>query len=376
MRKLKPFLGLLVVTAVAVTLSGCGTTDSAPSGQSTSVGAAVPAAVTDLVASAAQAQPWQGPTTSPPIAKGLFVVAIPCSMASGCSRWDDGVLAAGKELGWRVQTIDPVFDPAKMNQAILQAVDLGANAIVTWTVDPTLVASSVAIARSKGIIVLSGGVGDEAAPITADGSQHEVSLHGTTQGQWIAAKACEDTNAQGKVLIVTDPSYNVLTQRVDAAKDYLAKNCPNMTVKVEQVSANDVGTVLQNKISALVQTNPDLTSLITPVDLFTTDILVALQQLSNSAIKVYSIDGDPSSIQNIADGGSVHATVGSALEWGGWASMDNVNRLAQGQPVNTDDQVPNRLITDAFIPTDSTYRGDVDYKAMYSQLWTTGSLKP
>ncbi|MEZ2389695.1 sugar ABC transporter substrate-binding protein [bacterium RCC_150] len=370
MKKLK-FFGALAISAVV--MSGCGTAEGASVAQA-GAGTGVPASVKDLAAAAGQPQSWQGPKTSPPMAKNKFVVSIPCSMASGCAPWDAGVHAAGDALGWKVQTIDPAFDPAKMNQAIQQAIDLHADAIVTWVVDPTLVASSIAAARAKGIVVVSGATAREDGPVTATGPQHGVSLHGVTQGQWVAAQVCTDINAEGQVQMITDPSYEILTQRVNAVKDYLSKNCPKVALKVQQVSANDIGTVLQNKVSAFVQTNPDTKGLIIPADVFTTDAVVALQQLGNQNVKIYSIDGDLPSVQVIATGGAVRATVGSALEWAGWATMDNVNRLVEGQPANGDDGVPGRMLTKDDLPQGLTYKGDLDYKAMYTKLWKTGSL--
>nr|GLK35101.1 hypothetical protein GCM10017611_19530 [Rhodococcus wratislaviensis] len=363
----------LTAAVCAIALTGCGRIGDASDARGGS-NAAVPSTVAELVATASEPQPWSGPGTSPPAAKDVSVVVIPCSLASGCSRWNDGVHAAGEALGWTVQTIDPAFDPAKMNQAIQQAIDLGADAIVTWVVDPALVASSVAAARDAGIVVIGGANGQEDAPVTPDGFQHGVSLHGASQGEWVGAQACNDLDAQGEVLIITDPSFDILTQRVDATKAYLNENCPEVSVAVEQVSANDVGTVLQNKVSAFVQRNPHVRGLIAPVDLFTTDAVVALQQLGNTDVKVYSVDGDPSSVENIEDGGPVVATVGSALEWAGWASIDNVNRLLQGEPANGDDGVPNRMVTENFIPRDFIYRGDIDYTSNYTKLWETGTL--
>lgn len=372
MKKATTFVGLAIG---AMVMSGCGST-AGDSDSSSASGDNVPAAVTKLVEEASKPQPWQGPTTSPAALKDKFIVSIPCSMAAGCSRWDAGVHAAGKALGWKVQTIDPAFDINKMNQAIEQAINLKADAIVTTTVDPAWVASSVAKARSKGIVVLSSAVGYEDAPITATGFQHEVSLHGVRQGEWLAAQACSDLDAEGQVVIVNDPSFNILKQRVKATTDYFSKNCPKMKVSVEKISAQDVGTVLQNKVSALVQKNPDLKSLITPVDIFTTDITTVLQQLGKKDVKVYSIDGDPSSVHNVAEGGSVKATVGSALEWEGWSSIDEVNRLLQGEPVLKDDGVPGRMITKKNIPDGFSYKGDLDYQSMFKELWNTGKLQP
>jgi ribose transport system substrate-binding protein len=372
MKKATAFVGLAIG---AMVMSGCGSTAGGSDDSSTS-GGDVPAAVTKLVDEASKPQAWQGPTTSPPALKGKFIVSIPCSMAAGCSRWDAGVHAAGKALGWKVQTIDPAFDINKMNQAIEQAINLKADAIVTTTVDPAWVASSVAAARRKGIVVLSSAVGYEDAPIKANGFQHEVSLHGVRQGEWLAAQTCADIGAKGHVIIVNDPSFNILKQRVKATTEYFSKNCPKIKVTVEKISAQDVGTVLQNKVSALVQKNPDLKALITPVDIFTTDIVTVLQQLGNKDIKVYSIDGDPSSIHNVADDGAVKATVGSALEWEGWSSIDEVNRLLQGEPTIKDDGVPGRMVTKKNIPDGFKYKGDLDYEAMFTELWKTGTLKP
>src|SRR6516225_8182084 len=49
---------------------------------------------------------WMGPTSSPPIAKGKFVISIPCAEAAiGCSRPGDAFLEAAKVMGWKTQLI-------------------------------------------------------------------------------------------------------------------------------------------------------------------------------------------------------------------------------------------------------------------------------
>jgi ribose transport system substrate-binding protein len=373
--KMMKFIPAMTMGAVlALGLTACGSTNDAGGGGAGDSAVNAPQSVIDLANQASQPQPWKGPRTSPPIAKGATVVSIPCGMAAtGCARWDSGVHAAAQVLGWNVQTIDPALDPNKSNEAVHQAISLGAKAIVMISIDPALVANSVAAARKAGIVVVSAGAGWENEKLGSDTIQHEVSAHGTEQGEWTGATVCRDLGAKGDAMLFLDPQFKLVQQRIDGAQAALKKDCPGITTQVEQISAADLGTVLQSKASALLQANPNVKSIVVGADAFTSDFLVALQQVGlQNKVSVYSMDANPQVVQNIVDNGAVKGTVGVGLEWQGWATMDNVNRLLQGQPVNEEDGVPIRMVSKDFIPKDQSYTGDLDYAAAYTKLWTTG----
>ncbi|GAA1930970.1 hypothetical protein GCM10009775_23900 [Microbacterium aoyamense] len=371
----KSLAAIAIGAGLVLALTACGSTTDTPSGGGTDAPAGdVPQAIVDMAAAAAEPQTYDGPTTSPDITTDVTVVSIPCSMAAaGCARWDAGVHAAADVLGWDVQTIDPAFDPTKTNDAFQQAINMGADAVVMISIDPALVSNSIAAARQAGIVVVSAGAGYEDDPYTDDGIQYDVSAHGPEQGEWIGAVACNALGGAGNVMTFIDEQFKLVQQRMAGVDKSLAE-CPGITTKQEQISAADLGTVLQGKVAAMLQANPDVNAVIVPADAFTTDFLVALQQIGRNDVSVYSMDANENIVENVADGGAVKGTIGVALEWQGWATLDNVNRLlADGTTTENHDGVQIRLVSEAFIPEGNQYTGDSDFEAIYTELWTTGA---
>jgi ribose transport system substrate-binding protein len=361
-------LGILAGCSSAKPTTGTG----APTGGST--GGTVPAAATDLIKIASQPQPWQGPLSGPLGAKNKFVVSIPCGLAArGCARFDVGVKAAAKVLGWRVLTIDPNFDPNKANAAIRQAISLKADAIAVGAVDPALIKNSIAAARSAGIVVVQTGDGHDFDPLTPDGVNYDVGMKGPTAGQWEAAKICSDLGAKGKVMMLEDKQFQILEQRIDNAVSWLKDNCPAVKTDVKLVTATDVGTVIQSKVKALLASNPDVGALLVAGDPPASDIIPMLRE-TQSKVRLYACDAGEQIIASIKAGGPVAATVGSAVEMAGWAQMDNINRLLQGASADKANQVVQiRLITADYTPPNGVeYDGDVDFATKYTQLWQTG----
>ncbi|MFB9858726.1 sugar ABC transporter substrate-binding protein, partial [Paenarthrobacter aurescens] len=332
-----------------------------------------------LVQEASGEQVWEGPLQGPIAEPGKVVVSIPCGLAApGCARWDAGLHEAAKVLGWDVKTIDPAFDPAKANDAITQAINLGADAIVTVAWDPALFANSIAAAREKGIVVVTAAAGYEDKPIKKDFINYDINGNSPLAGRWTAAALCEGMNAKGTALLIDDPQYLVATQRIDAAQELLSKECPNIKVIRQTASITDSGTVGQSKAVALLQANPDINAILLNSDPYASDFLVAMEQLGlNDAIDVYSMGAEEHIVSNMKAGGPVKADVGQASEHQGWSTLDATNRLLQGEPGPGKDKdgIQQRLVTPEWIPDGGSYVGDVDFRAKYAQLWTTGKTQ-
>lgn len=373
---MKKLLSTLALgSALVLTLAACGTTGGGEASSSSASGD-VPQEILDLVTSANEVQTWTGPTDGPTAVTGKKIVSIPCSMAAtGCARWDEGIHAAGEELGWTVETIDPAFDPQKANDAIQQAINMKADGVVFISIEPALLANSIAAAREAGLVVVSAGNGWEDEKLDATTIQKDVSPQGFKQGQWAGAQACADAGGKGDVLLIDDPEFRLVSQRIAGAADSLAK-CSKMTVTTQQVAAADIGSTLQQKAAALLQANPNVTSVVIGADAFATDFLVAIRQLGlQDKVRVYSEDGNADIIQDIVDGGATKGTVGVSLEQQGWATLDAVNRLLQGKTVAANDGVQIRMVSSNFIPKGNIYKGDFDFESAYKSLWSTGAFK-
>jgi ABC-type sugar transport system substrate-binding protein len=364
--------GAVTLSAVAVfALAACSTPSS------TLTGDAANAVVPDDIAALAEAatgpqETWAGPTTSPEIASDVFVVGISSNLAAeGISRNNDGAAEAAAELGWTYQSIDAAGSSDAVSAAIRQAISLGADAIALNTVEPALSSEAIAEARAAGIVVVNTDSGREDEPVTDSSVQHDVPLNGQVQGEMLGAKMCADLGGAGSVLILPDPQFALLVQRLDATVEVLAE-CQGISTTEVQINAGDIGTALQSQVKQVVAANPDADAIWLGADAFAPDIQVALDEIG-SDIAIYSFDGNAQIVAGIRDGDSnVVATVGAPMERQGWAQMDNINRLLQGEGA-VEDAIDSRLLTADNVPDTDRYDGEIDFKAIYLELWTTGS---
>ena len=68
--------------------------------------------------------------------------------------------------------------------------------------------------------------------------------------------------------------------------------------------------------------------------------------------------------------GNIDMSTGTPLRWQGWAAMDTLNRIFNGEePV--DQHIPVRLFDETNIDSieGDVWEGDVDYRAAYQEIW-------
>lgn len=369
------WLPLAFVGVLMFVVAGCGSSssssESAKSSSSSGDSAKLPAELSQLVKEGSGTiSKWPGPTAGPVAPKGKFIVSIPCArVAYGCARIDDGVKAAGKALGWRVLSIDPKGDPDKANAAVRQAIDQKADGIVVGALDPVLLKSSIAEARKAGIPVVDPVAARAPSPT---GINHDVVIHGDREGQLLGAYIATASGGKAQVGIMDDKEFPHQALRTGGIKKSLAK-CPGCKIVGQSdFVVTDIGTQLGPKSQAFLQSNPDIDWLSVAFDAATGDVVIANQQAGARKVKIVSMDANPQNVDFVEQGKQT-ATVGAPLDWAGWASVDNINRIINNQEPTKDDGIPMRLVTkDNVADFRKNGYGPVDYKARYTELWKTG----
>ena len=359
----------VVILVLGFTAAGYAGKSQTTKSQVTSAG--VPAELAALVkASSSTVSKWNGPTTGPIAPKGKFIVSIPCTrLAYGCARIDDGVKAAAKVLGWKVLTIDPKGDPAAANDAVRQAIRLKADGIVVGAIDPVVLKASIAEARKAGIVVVD--------PVSArapspTGINHDVSIQGFKEGRVLGAYIAVASNGTAQVGIMDDKEFPHQALRTGGIKASLAKCSGCKIVGESNFVVTDIGTQLGPKSQSFLSANPSITWLSVAFDAATGDVVAASQQAGARKVKIVSMDGNPQNLAFIQQGKQT-ATVAAPLDRTGWASMDNINRVINGQKPTVDDGIPIRLVTKANVADFLKHGfGPVNYQAKYTQLWKTG----
>lgn len=374
--------------ATAAFAAGCGSSDdsssdttaaggaattsgSADSGSTTSTGGGDMAALQRIVDEArGTTTTWPGPLTSPPARRGVFVFSIPCAkVAEGCARQDTGVAAAARALGWRYATVDPGGVPDRQNAAVQQAINAGANVIILHAIDPSIVSGPLASARAKGITVIC-------AACETDNTRDisgQVTFDPQKQGVILGAYLATASDGKANFVAFNDPEYPVVTRRWAGFQDSL-RGCPDCKMLAEsKFLATDIGTTLGTRAQAVLQSNPSADWAYVAFDSAATPIIQTAAQAGAQPVKVISYDGGRANIGFVRDGRQ-DADVGGALEWVGWAAVDDANRLLNRAPPVENPHVPSKLITrdNAAQYADTGFQGDLDYAAKYEQLWSTG----
>ncbi|QTV80907.1 substrate-binding domain-containing protein (plasmid) [Microbacterium sp. NIBRBAC000506063] len=101
---------------------------------------------------AARAEVMRGaPETGPAAQPDKFVVIVPCALASeGCAQPAYAAKEAAEALGWRAQIVDGKETADSQNAAVRQALTLNPDGILTVSINPSTIQSSLAQAREEG----------------------------------------------------------------------------------------------------------------------------------------------------------------------------------------------------------------------------------
>lgn len=379
-RKQGPRVGVLValVAALALTLAACGSSSSSSSSSASAVGSSssassASAAPSGVAASAAATvakyekpvTAWPGPNTpfTPPTGKKVTVITC-SSTGITCVRVANGVVAAGKALGWSVNVVDGKGDPTVWNSAIRQAIADKSNGIVLAAVVPALASGAVQAARSAHIPVIY------ALGNVLQGTNLAMDTDRAQAGRVLADWTAVDSGGKAQVLVLFDNEFPELVSFSNAYIAELKAVCPKCTVVGKpSFTLETFATRLPGIISNVMRDNPGLKYVVAPYDSASTFIQQGARQVGRT-VKVMGDGGDQPTVANLKDG-SESASMGVPSEWMGWQALDAIGRFLAGKPLPTTPvvqglMVPADISTQA--PTGS-YSGGFDYQAHYEKLW-------
>jgi ABC-type sugar transport system substrate-binding protein len=375
-----------LIAAMAIAITACGGSSDSSSDATSDTGSTqassggsggekYPASFEAEVKEAAEPpKEWKGPTTSPPFKESQLVYSIPCAkVVEGCVRIDEGIKAAAAEIGWGYKSINPESDPNRAGAAIEEAINAGANVIVDIAVDPKLVAAPIRKAREQGIVVLCASCAVPDSDVGPNKLSGQVGLEPIEQGEVMAAFLAVESAGEAKVALLDDPEFGVVNRRVEGTKKALGE-CPGCEIVAEsQFTGAEIATTLAQKSQAFFQANPSAEYAWVPYDAAATAVVQANQQAGASGVQIIGFDGNIPNIEYVENGEQL-ATIGSPLEWTGWAAIDSANRLLNGEEELPDPGLPSLLITQETASgySEGGFQGDADYQAKYLELWKTG----
>jgi ribose transport system substrate-binding protein len=389
-------VGVFLIAALTVGLTACGgggssssssseeattseETGAAEEGGSEEGGSSELASFEKKLEAAKETEPnhWEGPTDPVTPPKKFKVAGVSCaSVLEGCLTPLEGAEDAAKELGWEFEIYDGEGDPTVQAKRIQQAVQKGANALILAAVEGNSVKSALEEAEQAGVIIISTSNG------TAPGEQgYEVdtSPNVTAIGNAVADWMIVDSEGKAVVTPFVDQEFQTNIDFSEGIEEELAE-CPGCTTEPGvNFVATDVGSKLGGNTTAYLQQHPDVEYFYSTYDPAMSEQVAAVQQ-AGIEVKSCSQLGDAQNLSFIKNE-QVQACDGAwDNEYEGYATIDQIIRLATKKPLWVSENVPSRYKYGENIPwvllekenlpeSEETYRAPFDYISEYQKLW-------
>ncbi|GHF19066.1 sugar ABC transporter substrate-binding protein [Pseudolysinimonas yzui] len=328
---------------------------------------------------------FQAPPTEPvELVEGLSLWHVSCGEASPtCSTPAAATLAAADAVGWDATLCDGKLNPEGWGTCVRQGIAAGVDVISLIGVDCAPIAGPLTEAAEAGIITIGVGAkdcdqtGGEAlySAVTTylpDTSYDEWWLNvGATQAKWIVGQ--NDGAAQALQIIFPDPAFGPIMAA--GFEEEMAKHEDSSIVAtLEITNADFAGGTLVSKFSTALLQNPDINSIVVPIDgWFLAGLAQAIEASGRSdELAVIGVFGSIPTFGLIAEGTGQDATVTWPSEWDGYSVIDTTLRVLAEQEI-----LPTGLgiqVVDAEhnLPAPGTpfsFEPAVDFRAAYLAAW-------
>jgi ribose transport system substrate-binding protein len=191
----------------------------------------------------------------------------------------------------------------------------------------------------------------------------------------MAQYAVASSQAPVHALIYNVPGVVVSANMVKGFSDELKRLCPECSVTVVDAPAADWESSLATLTTSNLQTHPEINTLVPVFDAMVGLIEPVLASSGLNKVSIVTYNATKPALQLLAKKELVTGDVGGSPYWLGWATIDQVARLATATAPVDDVNVPHRLFDATNIqsidlgkPQQSWY-ADVDLKNEYSKLW-------
>jgi ribose transport system substrate-binding protein len=316
---------------------------------------------------------WRGPTDAPELPEGANVQVIVCTkQAVACMEGAQGVVDAGKKLGWKVEIIDGAGTPEGFANAFDTAFSRDPDAIASIAVPALAVGDKLEQAAERGI--LTAVTGD--VPPTGGETPYDsyVSFRMPLMMSLVAFAEIARTDGKADSIVVTDSGIPSLIQAMGQYKDVLA-TCDGCSVTdVSWTIADAVNpTKVASIVNGAISQNPDATSLVVPYAIGLPAVIQAVESAGKAdQIKILTKDADQVGLQAVEDG-QVFYNAGASPTWAGWAVADQIIRGLADAPYLGEDETGLGLMafTEDNVPPNGIDSADamIDYASEYAKAW-------
>lgn len=308
--------------------------------------------------------------SKPPTGKTIVYLDQPTVPA--VSTVGDGVRAAAQALGWNFDEID--YDPS--NPASLQAAFTSAltKHPVAVSVDGTPVslfgASTIAEYAKAGVPIIASAVaavtpGSDGTVIGTSGNSKTDAETGTIMADWVIA----NSNADGDVLVVHVPGFDVLDAFVDNFKSAISA-CTGCKATYVNATLSDVSSdAINTIITAKLRQDPGIKYLVYDDGDWASGINSALSAAGVQSIEIGGRNATAVQMSELQTKGQA-AWAEFPLAYYGYLIVDQAARHLEGAPLESNSAImPIQLLTSSNIAGRTSYLEPSDALAQLEKLW-------
>jgi ribose transport system substrate-binding protein len=336
------------------------------------------------------------PTSAPKPQPGKNIWVISCTQAGeGCSTPAAGAKEAGESIGWKVTVFDGKGSPDEYANGIRSAIANKADGIILDVVDCVAAKSPLQEAHQAGVKVFAFYSLDCDDPLAGSGGQPLFDAQINYESGKTYAQVTEDlysrsvadyviakTGAKAKIIEFTEDDI-LVGQHLYKGFEKRLNDCSGCTIvkKVPFTLADLVTGKLQAKAAAALTQNPQANVLYSPYDAALT---LGIAQATVAAgrtddLLVTGGEGLTPNVGFVRDNKGQDFVAGAPARWVGWAAIDGINRLLQGQPQVDEGIGYQTLDREGPLPKKTPYYdGNIDangnpkqdYAANFKKIWS------
>jgi len=325
------------------------------------------------------------PSSSPPVVEGANVWVISCGESiEGCARGVGGAAEAGAELGWDITVFDGEGNPAKWTEGIYNAIADGADGIVLGIIDCIAVAGALEEVKAAGIVTTAFYATDCDDPLVGGeslitglptyGPNERYTDHLSEIGRIRADHIIVATDGRARIIEFTNDQLLVVQYEMRAFEEEIARCRDCEILETIDFTLADLGPNLTALAQAALTRHPDANAIIAPYDIAAFFVAPAVVE-SGRNDEIFSMGGEglPSGVEKIRNNAGVDAGTGIPSTWVGWAAIDDINRMLNGEGVVDSGIGWQHFDRDRNLPAEGQpYDGTVDYRANYRAIWGLG----
>lgn len=328
------------------------------------------------------------PTTAPAPEAGKNLWLISCGQAfTSCSIPIGAAEEAAQSIGWTTKVFDDQGDPTTVTTGIRQAIADKADAIFMYYIDCVYAAEALSEAREAGIkvaaaesadcsdldpnaealfdysVTYSGGL-DGPIPGGQSPYAEQIGLWGQAQGNLAVAKAGGMVNA----LVFTD-NYGFGGKRAAEGMNEVLASCEGCSSQIIEFPYEDLANGnLATTVSQALLKNPEANVVAAAYDAIA--VYGLAQAAADSGRDLIVIGGEGSAEgMDLVRAGQITLGAGLPLGWEGYAAVDALNRILQGEEPEPTGMGLQLFDADNNVPASGGYVPPFDYKAIYQEAW-------